>query len=223
MNNPYLVCSDCELRALPTQWLLAERWEKAGSLLSNIKFAEAKTGRVGIDELIQDYTTALRLLPKDNGWLEKLEAIRIVLDRQAHHLRGWDAQSLPAFFLQQLRNESLEFDLSELQARAEAELEQLGQPYLFKQFKVSRESPELVRTLHGHNLWVAGVALCADARLAVSASADMTLKVWDVSTGRELRTLSGHQWGVHDVALSVDGRLGSAVRPAATCFALPQQ
>lgn len=36
MSNPYLVCSDRELRALPTQWLLAEQWEKAGSLLMTL-------------------------------------------------------------------------------------------------------------------------------------------------------------------------------------------
>ena len=37
-----------------------------------------------------------------------------------------------------------------------------------------------------------GVALSADGRLAVSASHDQTLKVWEVATGRELRTLQGH-------------------------------
>jgi WD40 repeat protein len=51
------------------------------------------------------------------------------------------------------------------------------------------------------------VVLSADGRLAVSASADKTLKVWDVSTGRELRTLTGHSECVNDVVLSADGRL----------------
>ena len=43
--------------------------------------------------------------------------------------------------------------------------------------------------------------------LAVSASEDKTLKVWDVGSGRELRTLQGHSNYVSGVALSGDGRL----------------
>ena len=43
--------------------------------------------------------------------------------------------------------------------------------------------------------------------LAVSASSDHTLKVWEVDSGRELRTLAGHTGGVHGVALSGDGRI----------------
>ncbi len=50
----------------------------------------------------------------------------------------------------------------------------------------------LVRTLTGHTDLVTGVALSGDARLAVSASLDKTLKVWDLESGRELQTLTGH-------------------------------
>jgi WD40 repeat protein len=65
----------------------------------------------------------------------------------------------------------------------------------------------LLRTLAGHSGGVKGVALSADGRLAISASADHTLKVWDVESGRELRTLAGHTDQVRGVALTVDGRL----------------
>ena len=51
------------------------------------------------------------------------------------------------------------------------------------------------------------MALSQDARLAVSASRDQTLKVWDVSSGQELRTLTGHNTYVTSVGLSGDGRL----------------
>src|SRR5262249_39304808 len=42
---------------------------------------------------------------------------------------------------------------------------------------------------------------------AVSASADRTVRLWDVPTGRCLRVLEGHQAAVTAVALSPDGRL----------------
>ena len=51
------------------------------------------------------------------------------------------------------------------------------------------------------------MALTPDGRLAVSASCDRTLKVWDVASGRELRTLAGHTGEVSAVALTPDGRL----------------
>ena len=51
------------------------------------------------------------------------------------------------------------------------------------------------------------MALSGDGRLAVSASVDKTLKVWEVESGRELRTLAGHADWVYGVALSGDGRL----------------
>jgi WD40 repeat protein len=68
----------------------------------------------------------------------------------------------------------------------------------------------LVCTLLGHSDKVIGVAVSRDGRWAVSASADRTLKVWDLETGRELRTLSGHSGLVNGVAVSGDGRAVSA-------------
>jgi predicted NACHT family NTPase len=41
----------------------------------------------------------------------------------------------------------------------------------------------------------------------LSASWDKTLKLWDVTSGREVRTLRGHLDGVASVAFSPDGRL----------------
>jgi len=62
------------------------------------------------------------------------------------------------------------------------------------------------RTLTGHSSRVNGVAVSADGRLAVSASSDNTLKVWELDSGRELRSLEGHTDAVNSVAVSRDGR-----------------
>ena len=203
MNNPYSVCTDRELCVLPTQWLLAELWDEAGSLLYDLKFMEAKAGRVGIDELLQDYTTALRLLPKENSWFEKLKTINRVLDRQAHRLRDWNMRENPYFFLQQIPNDAFAQDLERWQTQAEAEFARMGKFYLREKFPI-RSDPAELRTFMGNGQLMIGVALSADGRLAISESNDQTLKVWDVPTGRELRTLDGHSYSV---ALSADGRL----------------
>ena len=55
------------------------------------------------------------------------------------------------------------------------------------------------------------MALSGDGRIAVSASEDKTLKVWEVESGRELRTLTGHTGAVTGVALS-GGRAACGLR-----------
>jgi WD40 repeat protein/serine/threonine protein kinase len=62
-------------------------------------------------------------------------------------------------------------------------------------------------TLEGHKGGVLSVCLSADGRLALSGSADETLKLWDVASGHCLRTFEGHTGAVDSVCLSADGRL----------------
>jgi WD40 repeat protein len=68
-----------------------------------------------------------------------------------------------------------------------------------------------VWTLEGHTHGVDSVVVTLDGRLAVSASWDKKLKVWDLHTGREIRTLTGHTGIVNDVAVTPDGRLAVSV------------
>jgi WD40 repeat protein len=71
------------------------------------------------------------------------------------------------------------------------------------------DTPDLVLfpPLIGHHSGVNTVAMSGDGRLAVSASLDETLKVWDLESGSELKTLRGHNGCVYSVAMSTDGRL----------------
>ncbi|WP_437718588.1 AAA family ATPase [Sorangium sp. So ce448] len=61
------------------------------------------------------------------------------------------------------------------------------------------------RTLHGHSASVNACALSPDGQRIVSASADSTLKVWDLATGKLLSTIEGHSGGVNACAVSPDG------------------
>jgi WD40 repeat protein len=195
-------------RLAPASFRL-EMAERVAAEFDDLMRLQARVIRYGVDIALEDVRTGLGFCidKPETEIYSHISKMERVLDRQAHGLRNWNAQEQPVFFLQQLRNESFEHNLSELQARADAALTRICQPYLRERFKISRESAELVCTLLGHSDCVNGVALSADGRLAVSASSDKTLKVWDVTTGHELRTLLGHDDCVNGVALSADGRL----------------
>src|SRR5207248_1577856 len=75
------------------------------------------------------------------------------------------------------------------------------------------DPPKPVLTLYGHADAVYAVTVSPDGRRAATGSFDKTVKLWDLSTGKELRTLagpSGHQGLVLSVAFAPDGnRLAS--------------
>src|SRR3954451_14578162 len=64
-------------------------------------------------------------------------------------------------------------------------------------------------TLKGHKLPVSCVALRADHKFLVSGAGDGIageLKLWDLTSGKEVDSFPGHTSGVGAVALSPDGR-----------------
>jgi WD40 repeat protein/uncharacterized caspase-like protein len=66
--------------------------------------------------------------------------------------------------------------------------------------------PELIMQT-GHSDSVNAVAFSPNGRWLASASRDHTVKLWQVTTGREVRTLIGHTETVEDVAFGPDGSL----------------
>ena len=61
------------------------------------------------------------------------------------------------------------------------------------------------RTLDGHTGAVVGCAVAPDGTWIVSASADKTLRIWDVASGETRRTLTGHTDAVWGCAVAPDG------------------
>ena len=64
----------------------------------------------------------------------------------------------------------------------------------------------VLRTLIGHTDEVWSVAISADGKTLVSGSKDQTIKVWELSTGKEMWTLRGHTDNAHSIAISADGQ-----------------
>lgn len=56
---------------------------------------------------------------------------------------------------------------------------------------LSFESPREVRPLRGHAADIYSACFLQDSRTLVTGAADNTLKLWDVSTGRQVRTMRG--------------------------------
>jgi hypothetical protein len=177
--------------------------ERMGEALWEMGELHDEVAGRGIDAVLTDLRagSAIAGASEPKGmWLLR------ALDLEAHNLRPWEPGLEPGFFLQQLRNCCLELGWWHLRALAETKLEEVKWPWLRERIPTSRASKALVRTLEGHTSGVIGVALTADGHLAVSASEDRTLKVWDLATGQAIHTLKGHTESVRSVAVTADGR-----------------
>lgn len=71
----------------------------------------------------------------------------------------------------------------------------------------THRSLRCLHTLTGHSSWVTSVAISPSGQLLASSSLDDTIKIWHLSTGKDLLTLKGHSKGVNAIAISPDGKL----------------
>lgn len=76
-----------------------------------------------------------------------------------------------------------------------------------KSLIVATETWQSDRTLEGHTSEVNHLLITADRQILISASADKTIKLWDLNTGDLLTTLTGHQSYINDLAISPDGQI----------------
>jgi WD40 repeat protein len=72
--------------------------------------------------------------------------------------------------------------------------------------KVGDEKIGEVRRLEGHRDPVGCVAFSPNGHLALTASNDATVRVWEVATGKQVRLFQGHRLGVLAAVFSPDGK-----------------
>lgn len=71
--------------------------------------------------------------------------------------------------------------------------------------KSSADEKSVVYVQLGHRHQLFSVAFSPDGKKIASGSGDHTVKLWDVTSGREINTLTGHTSGVRKVSFSPDG------------------
>lgn len=223
------VATNREVRVHPlvrefTLHTLDDRLQLAQECISRLAQTFHDVGRLnaevvarGIDEVIVDLASGLTLdaasskpLPSSissEPAFHTLKEIHEILDFEAHALRDWKASHDPTLFLQQFRNRCFERDAHDLQHAAESALDESKRPHLRERMRVSRASLALLRTLHGHDERISGVAIDHRNQRVISSSYDQRVKVWDIVTGRSLRTFGGHRDYVTAIAMADDGRL----------------
>jgi WD40 repeat protein len=75
---------------------------------------------------------------------------------------------------------------------------------LFITHCIFAQSPE-IKVQIGHSGIITQVAYSPDGKLALSASWDKTIKLWEITTGRLIRTFEGHDGHVNAISFSPDG------------------
>ena len=66
--------------------------------------------------------------------------------------------------------------------------------------------PKLRKSLEGHTYVVWSVAFSPDGKTLASGSRDGSIKLWDVTSGKNIATLKGHADVINSVAFSPDGK-----------------
>ena len=164
------------------------------NLLLDFDWLRAKLDAADVQALITDYD----YLPEDSD----LSLVQSALRLSAHILYKEPAQLGP-----QLIGRLLAADSEPVQQFLTHIRQSQPTPWLESLLPtLSQAGGPLLRTLEGHTYGVEAVAVSADGRHVVSGSADETVKVWELGTGRELRTLEGHTGWVEAVAVTADGR-----------------
>jgi WD40 repeat protein len=62
--------------------------------------------------------------------------------------------------------------------------------------------------LIGHNGFITGIAVSPDGSRALSGGGDRSMRLWDLSTRRQIVEMRGHERPVWAVAFSPDGKQG---------------
>ncbi|MEG4854677.1 WD40 repeat domain-containing protein [Microcoleus sp. B5-D4] len=182
--------------------------EKYYQKLTDFNFLMAKIQHpeFGVQALIDDFNlvdnSEVVTHPEYREKAKALNLIQVVLWISADILERDNTQ-----LAGQLLDRLLDFNIPAIQAMLEVAKQENAAAWL-RPLTPCFTPPwsGLLRTLEGHSDSVNAVTVTADSKRAISGSWDNTLKVWDLTTGKEKFTLKGHSDWVYVVGVSADGK-----------------
>lgn len=133
---------------------------------------------------------------------EMLEYALEALEAEAHHLTRWPELTFP-----QLYNELYHKRSNSPDARAwcESSAARFNRPWIRRLTRDSSRSPHLRATLAGHEDIVHGCRFSPDSRYLASVCLGGSLRIWEMSSGRELACLTSDGASLRDCCWSPDG------------------
>jgi hypothetical protein len=157
----------------------AGNWTAVCQLALDSGFLEVKCRELGVHDVEADVARAAERCRAsgDQALGRGLDDLARALARESHWLRDE-----PGALAGQLWNRLRRMGWSAEDLGRRLRLPTGAAEFLRVRHVVSRESPALVRNLVGHSEKVYACAVTLDGRRVVSASADQTLKVWDLET-----------------------------------------
>jgi mRNA-degrading endonuclease YafQ of YafQ-DinJ toxin-antitoxin module len=182
----------------------AEDGDLAGAwvLTADMSFLEARVRDVGVWETeaeLAQVATRCRTIGEE-ALHQKFDDLTRALARESHWLRS-APEATAALVWNRLRQAGWSANKLNEQLSVQSKV-----AFLRVRGVATRQSAAMIRDLVGHAGNVNACAVTPDGRRVVSASADETLKVWDLESGRALATLEGHAGGVRACAVTPDGR-----------------
>ena len=182
-------------------------WDILENNLTNLEYIDGKCmADMTLDlqnEFLQFLLAIEENLPADlyNKYDLNVREFQRFFLNQAHIFRT-DYSNFPQLMGQQAINQAINSRLSQLGSQYLKSLHP-SLPWFEWKNKVQNDPCNLT-IITGHSELVNCYVISPDGSIILSASADSTMKLWDIKTGRELRTFSGHTGGISSCVFSSD-------------------
>jgi WD40 repeat protein len=172
----------------------ANRNSELRALLFNFDWLQAKLDATDVNALIPDF-----------DFLSNAPDLSLVQSaiRLSAHILAQDKTQLAGQLLGRLLSQQIS-EIQVMLAHAQPSKAVLWLRPLVT--SLSQPGGSLLKTLAGHTAGILAVTITPNGEQAVSASADCTLKIWDLNSGQVLKTLEGHNGAVLTVAIAPNGQ-----------------